>query len=218
MSVDSPDDLYGLALDRFVPARAALVKQLRGEKQRERANEVAALRKPSVAAWAVNQIVRTQPKALRALFAAGNDLARAQDRAAAGRGGGDAVRDATHREREVVRELLEAAQGLLGSEGQGVSQATIERVGETLRAAANDEDARRQVAGGCLTRELRFVGLGIGGLTPSLGGEGDTRTLSGQETLQSDEPDQGRGGRRDRRGARTESAAVTREAAASPGG
>ncbi len=48
-----------------------------------RANEVAALRKPSVAAWAVNQIGRTQPKALRALFAAGNDLARAQARAAA---------------------------------------------------------------------------------------------------------------------------------------
>jgi hypothetical protein len=212
VSVDSPDDLYGLALDRFVPARAALVKQLRGEKQRERANEVAALRKPSVAAWAVNQIVRTQPKALQALFAAGNDLARAQERAAAGKGGGDAVRDATHRQREVVRELLEAAQGLLGSEGQGVSQATIERVGETLRAAANDEDARRQVAGGCLTRELRFVGLGIDGLTPSLGGEGDTGTLPGQETPQSDEPDQGRGGRRDRREANTESAAATREA------
>jgi hypothetical protein len=212
VSVDSPDDLYGLALDRFVPARAALVKQLRGEKQRERANEVAALRKPSVAAWAVNQVVRTQPKALQALFAAGNDLARAQERAAAGRGGGDAVRDATHRQREVLRELLEAAQGLLGSEGQGVSQATIERVGETLRAAANDEDARRQVAGGCLTRELRFVGLGIDGSTPPLGGQGDTRTLPGQETSQSDEPDQGRGRRRERREADTGSAAATREA------
>ncbi len=71
------------------------------------------------------------------------------------------MRDATRRQREVVRELLEVARGLLGSEGQGVSQVTIERVGETLRAAASDEDARRRVAGGCLTRELRFVGLGI---------------------------------------------------------
>ena len=210
VSVDSVDDLYGLALDRFVPTRAALVKRLRGEKRRGRAREVAALRKPSVAAWAVNQIVRTQPEALGALFAAGNDLARAQERAAAGRGGGDAVRDATHRQREVVRELLEAAQGLLGSEGQGVSQATIERVGETLRAAASDEDARGQVAGGCLTRELRFVGLGIGGLTPSLGGGGDTRSLPGRETRGSGEPGQGRGGRRDRREVDTGSAAATR--------
>jgi hypothetical protein len=122
------------------------------------------------------------------------------------------VRDATHRQREVVRELLEAAQGLLGAEGQGVSHATIERVGETLRAAANDEDARRQVAGGCLTRELRFVGLGIDGLTPSLRGEGDTGTLPGQETHRSDEPDPRRGGRGDRRDAETESAAAAREA------
>ena len=63
--VDSPDGVYGLAFDRFVPARAVLVKQLRGERQCERASEVAALRKPSVAAWAVNQIVRAQPKASR---------------------------------------------------------------------------------------------------------------------------------------------------------
>jgi len=167
MSVDSPEDLYGLKLDRFVPSRAALVKRLRGEKRREEAREVAALRKPSVAAWAVNQLVRTQRKALRALFEAGDDLARAQEQAAAGKGGGDAMRGAMHRQRDAVRELLEAAEGLLVSAGQGVSQATKERVGETLRAAANDEDARRQVAGGCLTRELRFVGVGIGGLAPS---------------------------------------------------
>ncbi len=169
MSVDAPDDLYGLALYRFVPARAALVKRLRGEKRREEASEVAALRKPSVAAWVVNQIVRTQPKTLHALFASGDDLARAQEQAAAGKGGGEAMRDATHRQRDAMRELLEAAEGLLGSDGHGVSQATLERVGETLRAAANDEDARRQVAGGCLTRELQFVGVGIGGLAPSIG-------------------------------------------------
>jgi hypothetical protein len=167
VSVDSPEDLYGLALDRFVPSRAALVKRLRGDKRREEASEVAALRKPSVAAWAVNQLVRTQPKVLQALFEAGDDLARAQEQAAAGQGGGDAMRAATHRQRDSVRALLEAAEGLLDSDGQGVSPATIDRVGETLRAAANDQDARQQVAGGCLTRELRFVGVGIGGLAPA---------------------------------------------------
>jgi hypothetical protein len=164
--VDSPEDLYGLPLDQFVPSRAQLVKTLRGEKRREEASEVAALRKPSVAAWAVNQLVRTQPTAVQALFEAGDDLARAQAQAAAGKGGGEAMRAATRRQRDTMRELIEAAERLLGSAGQGVSQATTERVSETLRAAANDEDARRQVAGGCLTRELRFVGLGIGGSAP----------------------------------------------------
>jgi hypothetical protein len=166
--VDSADDLYGLALDQFVPSRAALVKSLRADKRREEASGVAALRKPSVAAWAVNQLVRTQPKQLQALFDAGDDLARAQAQAAAGKGGGEAMRAATHRQREAMRELVEVAERLLGSDGERVSQATTERVSETLRAAANDEDARRKVAGGCLTRELRFVGLGISGVaTPS---------------------------------------------------
>jgi hypothetical protein len=180
VSVNAPDDLYGLPLDRFVPSRLALVKALRAEKRREEARDVSALRKPSVAAWAVNQLVRTQPKALQALFAAGDDLARAQAQAASGKGGGDAMRGATRRQRDVMRGLLEAAESLLTSDGQTASQTTIDRVGETLRAAANDEDARRQVAGGCVTRELRFVGLGIGGPASS--------SVTGETAEGADEP------------------------------
>src|SRR5207253_699169 len=44
------DDLYGLALDEFVPRRDALAKRLRADGRREEAAEVGALRKPSVAA------------------------------------------------------------------------------------------------------------------------------------------------------------------------
>jgi hypothetical protein len=123
------------------------------------------MRKPSVAAWAVNQLVRTQPNGIQALFQAGDDLAAAQAGAAAGQKSGDAMRDATRRQREAVGQLLEAAEGLLSAEGQALSQTTLERVGDTLRAAAVDEEARRQVEGGCLTHELRFVGVGIGGLS-----------------------------------------------------
>jgi hypothetical protein len=167
--VDSAKDLYGLPLDRFIPERAALAKALRGAKQREEAGEVGALRKPSVAAWAVNQLVRTQPKGIQILFGAGDDLAQAQADAAAGQRSGDAMRDATRRQRDAVSQLLQAAEGLLSSEGQALSQTTLERVGDTLRAAAVDEEARRQVEGGCLTHELRFVGLGLGGLAASPG-------------------------------------------------
>jgi hypothetical protein len=215
VSVESPEDLYGLALDRFVPERAALVKARRAEKRREEASEVAALRKPSVAAWAVNQLVRTQRTALQSLFAAGDDLARAQEQAAAGKGGGDAMREATHRQRDAVRELLEAAEGLLGSDGHGVSQATMERVGETLRAAANDQDARQQVAGGCLTRELRFVGVGIGVSAPSsVTREPSTKTTPEKEKAPSRGTDKRHTGRRDGRKAKDETAAKAQEAEA----
>jgi len=64
------DDLYGLPLDRFVAERTALARELRGAGRREEAGEVAALRKPSVAAWAVNQLVRTQGRAVDELFEA----------------------------------------------------------------------------------------------------------------------------------------------------
>ena len=162
MSVDSREDLYGLPLDRFIPERAALAKALRAEKRRDAAAEVVASKKPSVAAWAVNQLVRTRPDELAQLFAAGDALAGAQEQAAAGHGGGDAMREATRRQREALDVLSEAAHGLTDAQGKALSPATLERVGETLRAAALDGQARQQVAAGTLTHELQFIGLGMG--------------------------------------------------------
>ena len=80
------DALYGLPLDAFVPERDALAKRLRAEARRDEADEIKALRKPSVAAWAVNQAVRSQPKAARALWEAGDALIAAQDDLLAGKG------------------------------------------------------------------------------------------------------------------------------------
>lgn len=59
------DELYALPLDRFVPERAVLVKQLRADGRREDAARVASLTKPSIVAWAVNQVVRALPSTLR---------------------------------------------------------------------------------------------------------------------------------------------------------
>lgn len=73
-AVTEPHDLYGLPLERFVAERAALTKALRRAGSREQATEVASLRKPSVAAWAVNQLVRAHGREIAALFAAGDGL------------------------------------------------------------------------------------------------------------------------------------------------
>ena len=163
MPVTDPRDLYGLPLDRFVPERGALAKAVRGEGSKEEAARVAALRKPSVAAWTVNQLVRTQGRAVAALFDAGDALERAQAELLAGRRDARALRDATERERDAVDELAEAARGLLSSDGHEPTQTTLDRVSETLHAAALDEDARAQVRDGCLERELRRVGFGASG-------------------------------------------------------
>jgi hypothetical protein len=158
----SADDLYGLALDRFVAERGALVKSLRKAGRREEAVEVAQLRKPSTAAWAVNQLVRTQRAAIQELFDAGDALRNAQSDLLAGRGDGRTLRAAGDRERAAVDGLVEIARGLLGSAGDELSATAIERVADTLHAAALDEGAREQVRAGCLERELRHIGLGLG--------------------------------------------------------
>jgi hypothetical protein len=155
-------DLYGLPLERFIAERSALAKELRAGGQADEAARVGKLRKPSVAAWAVNQLVRTQRAAIGELFEAGDELRHAQGELLGGRGDPAALRHSSDREREAVEQLTTTARGLLSSEGHELSAAMLERVGETLHAAALDQDARAKVAEGCLERELRHVGLGAG--------------------------------------------------------
>ena len=156
------EELYGLPLERFVPERNALTRELRAAGKRDEAAEVASRRKPSVAAWAVNQLARTHRRELHRLFTAGDALSEVQSSVLAGRAGGRDLSEAHARERDAVSELVEAASGLLATEGLTPSASVLERIGETLHAAALDADARTLVDEGRLERELRHVGLGMG--------------------------------------------------------
>jgi hypothetical protein len=157
---DRRDELYGLPLEEFVAARDALAKELRATGDREAAAEVKRLAKPSAAAWAVNQAVRSQPKAARALWKAGDQLGQVQERLLAGDAGADDLRAAAAAERAALEALVEAARGLLDAGGHPPSETTLARVEETLHAAAVDPHARLDVAAGRATKELRHVGMG----------------------------------------------------------
>ena len=85
---EEADALYALPLEQFVPERTLLAKALRAEGDKEGAAEVAKLPKPSVAAWAVNQVVRTQPTLAAELWDAGDEVLQAQARVVGGGGGG----------------------------------------------------------------------------------------------------------------------------------
>jgi hypothetical protein len=163
VAADDADELYGLPLDEFVPERDALAKRLRAEKRRDEADEIKGLRKPSVAAWAVNQAVRSQPKAARALWDAGDALVAAQDDLLGRRGDAAGLRAAAEGERAALDALLDAARGLLTSQGRDLGEGTIERVRETLHAAAIDPAAREDVAAGRAERERAHAGLGAFG-------------------------------------------------------
>ncbi|MGB8379714.1 MAG: hypothetical protein WCG47_00470, partial [Dermatophilaceae bacterium] len=58
---DAMAQLYALAPDAFLPRRAELAADARSLGDRDLANEIRRLRKPSVAAWAVNRMVQTRP-------------------------------------------------------------------------------------------------------------------------------------------------------------
>jgi hypothetical protein len=160
---DAIDRLYGLPLDAFVAERDALAKALRADGKRDEAAAVKKLAKPTVAAWAVNQALRTQKKAARELWQAGDALAAAQDAILAGKGSGADLRAAAERERSAVEPLVDAARGLLTASGGDLSDATIERVRQTLHAGAIDPEAREEVASGRATRERAPQGLFGGG-------------------------------------------------------
>jgi hypothetical protein len=209
---DAPDDaldrLYGLPLDAFVGERDALAKELRADGRRDEAAAVKALAKPTVAAWAVNQAVRSQPRAARALWKKGDALAQAQHDVLAGKGSGADLRAALQDERDAVEVLVDAGRGLMTSAGADLSEPTIERVRSTLHAAALDADARDDVAAGVVTRERTPQGLFGGDLpapAPAPPARSQARAGKGDATATR---------RRDReRGQREEREAREREAA-----
>lgn len=147
-------------LEEFVGARTSFAKTMRDAGRRDEARDLAALRKPSVAAWAVNQLVRSQAGAIRKLLRAGDELQRIQSELLAGKADRERLPRAVSDERQAVDELLERARGLLTSAGQELSPTTLDRVAATLHAAAVEADARSAVEAGRLEHELEHAGLG----------------------------------------------------------
>jgi hypothetical protein len=158
---DAVDELYGLPLDEFIPRRDELAKVLRATGQRDEAAWVKALRKPSAAAWLVNQLVRTQKRDARRVLERGDALRVTQERALARQAGRGELTGATHQYAQAVRTLLSNAPGLLDRRGAAPSQITLERAAETLRAILLDDVARAGFAAGRLTREHSAAGLGF---------------------------------------------------------
>src|SRR5690349_22162490 len=91
--LDEADRLYGLPLEQFTAERDAAAKALRKSGDREAAAVLAKLPKPTPAAWAANQVARTEPDVRDEFLAAGAALREAQEAALAGDAGG--VREAT---------------------------------------------------------------------------------------------------------------------------
>ena len=165
---DPVDELYGAPLDEFVPRRDALARSLRKEGKREEAEAVKALRKPSVAAWAVNVLAREERGAVDELLAAGERLRAAHAELLDG-GDPGAVQEAAGAERAAVEGLVAAARGMLADAGRPATDATLDRVRDTLHAAASDDAVRELVRAGRVVEDAEAAGFALAGLSPAKG-------------------------------------------------
>jgi hypothetical protein len=153
------DRLYALRPEEFTAARNDLAARLRKAGQAEAAEQVRALRKPSVPVWSVNQLARRHPDAVADLISAGEQLRRAQQEAFRAERGGESVREATAAERAAVRTLTRHAQSFLEAEGRTATHTALERIASTLRSAAVEPDAAPMLAAGRLAGEVGSTGF-----------------------------------------------------------
>lgn len=168
-SARAPEDLYGLPLEEFTPARDALAKELKAAGRKDEAAEVKSLRKPTLAAWALNRAARDHPDAVEQLRAAGADLRAAQDEALSGDAG--RLREAGRALSDEIERVGGLAADALRDAGRPATAAQQEKFAGTLRTAAIDAAAGAVLARGVLVDDLDATGF-----TLLASGSGDLST------------------------------------------
>jgi hypothetical protein len=153
------DRLYALPLNEFTSARNALVRELRKKGAKDEAETVRALSKPSMSAWAINQLARRDRDKVAALVKAGDALRKAQRDVLAGKAGAD-VREASRAQHEIVDDLVSDARELLDESGAKATATVAQRISATLRAASTDPAAAKMLLSGRLTEDVESIGFG----------------------------------------------------------
>lgn len=145
------DQLYGATLEEFTAERNRLVKDLRAAGDDEAGATIKALRKPSVSAWAVNQLARRLPEDLDVLVRLHEQLGHAKD--------GKELRRVQDERKRTITRLSDAAATILEEAGHSAASATMQRVSQTLLAASSG-DGLQALQRGRLAADLEPSGFG----------------------------------------------------------
>lgn len=177
---DVAERLYALAPEEFTAARDAAAKAAR---DRDARAAVKALRRPTVSAWLVNLLARTQPDLLQQLLELGPELAEAQSA-----GQGDALRTLGQQRRQLVAAVTGAAVDLAG---RSVTPQVRAEVEQTLEAALADPGAADALRSGRLVRPLSYAGFGDVDLDGAVARPATGSTRSVPRTTRTKQPDGG---------------------------
>jgi DNA repair exonuclease SbcCD ATPase subunit len=151
------DRLYTLHPASFVAERERLARALRKAGQRDEAEQVKRMRKPTVSAWTINQLARQERRDVDPLLDAGHRLREAQQGLLAGEDR-KSLDEARRTQRDALASLRQAARRILVDAGHG-SETTLDRIMGTLRAAAVSSEGRELLARGRLTGDLEATGF-----------------------------------------------------------
>jgi hypothetical protein len=139
------DELYTGSRDDFLPTRTERSKQARAAGDRELAARIMALRKPTVGAWLVNQVVRRHQDQVAALA----ELAERM-RTAHQHGDGEQIRAAGRDRQVLLRDLDALARQTAATDGIRLGADAAGQVTTTFQAALVDPAALAAVRTGRL--------------------------------------------------------------------
>ncbi|MDQ0840958.1 hypothetical protein [Streptomyces sp. V1I6] len=155
------DELYALRPHEFTAVRNQRAAEARRAGDRELAERIRALRRPTVSAWAGNMLVRREPDKVGPLISLGEGLREAHRNL-----DGEQLRELGRQQHLLVGALAREARQLAAEEGQSVGEAAFHEIEATLHAVLADPEAARQWAAGHLDRPLNapvgFTGLEAG--------------------------------------------------------
>ncbi|MDI2128391.1 hypothetical protein [Yinghuangia seranimata] len=142
-------ELYALPPSEFTAARDAHAAQARKDGDRPLAERIRALRRPTLAAWASNLLVRAQPDEVDGVLELGEAL-----RAAHRDLDGARLRALSAQQRTLTTALARQARTLAADAGQALSDQALGEVRDTVQAALADPDSGTAWASGRLTHPL----------------------------------------------------------------
>jgi hypothetical protein len=157
------EELYGVLPGEFTGTRNQWAKQTKADGDAELAKRVQELRRPSVAAWVVNMLMRHQGDQMTQVLELGSSLRQAQSDLDA-----DALRELTRQRRQLTTAVTHQGRVLAGELGQKVTDAVADQVEGTLHAAMVDEQAAAAVRSGMLVAALTATGVGTADVADSV--------------------------------------------------
>ncbi len=149
---DDVDALFRLPLTEFISARKTLAAWLKKEDHGDQASRVKALVKPSISAWAVNQIYWMHREAFDRLIATGQNFRRAQSSRLAGKVAD--MREALDARRDALSELSTLATTVLRDAGHNPTPDMVRRITTTLEAMSAYASLPDNAAPGRLTQDV----------------------------------------------------------------